>query len=63
MFKIIKQLLSVFSAIVGQLDNIKKLIDDFEKSYDDGTLTFEELAILLIHIIKILRNIFPSLRK
>jgi len=63
MFKIIKQFLAVFSAVVGQLDNIKKLIDDFEKSYDDGTLTFEELAILLTQFIRILRNIFPSLRK
>ena len=63
MFKIIKQFLAVFSAVVGQLDNIKKLIDDFEKSYDDGTLTFEELAILLSQFIRILRNIFPSLRK
>jgi len=63
MFKIIKQLLAVFSAVVGQVDNIKKLINDFEKSYEDGTLTFEELAILLAQLIRILRNIFPSLRK
>jgi len=63
MFKKIKQIFAIFSLISENLDDLKKLINQFEDAFEDGKLSFEELTSIIVSLIAILRRIFPSLRR
>lgn len=63
MWKKIKKIFAFFSIIDSKIDEIKKLIDDFEEAYEDGKIEIHEVIDLLIQIITLFRSLFPQLRK
>ena len=60
MFKKLKKIASLFDKLDLLLFEIKGLIDEFMKAYEDGKITPEEATSFLISLIQRIRKIFPN---
>ena len=61
MFKKLLKLSAIFDKIDFVIDEIKGLVSDFEKAYEDGKIDSAEATTLLLGLIKALRKVFPKL--